>query len=305
MTEAGVASGSSSPAATPLARVRGVVSDLVELTKPRLSTMVLVTTAGGYVLAPGDADVGGLLRVVGGTAVVVASAQTLNCWVERDVDGLMERTRNRALPAGRLPPWVALVQGIVLAGLSLPFLWFAVDHLSAALAAMALGSYVGIYTPLKRRTSLSTIVGAFPGALPPLIGWTAATGRIELPGLVLFGVMFLWQIPHFLALSLFLKEDYGRGGLVVLPHDGGDAFTRWSALLWVTALIPVSVLLVPLGLAGPAYGIAAMLAGAVFLVLALWGFRPDAGRRWATLLFAYSIVYLTVIFAMLAIDGRG
>lgn len=285
--------------------LRGVASDLVSLTKPRLSSLVLVTTAGGYLLAPGEAAPWRLMLAVGGTAMVVAAAQALNCWMERDVDARMHRTRERPLPAGRLPAGVALGMGIALAFIAVPFLASEINALTAALALLALWSYVAIYTPLKRVSSISTIVGALPGALPPLIGWTAATGRIELPGLVLFGVLFLWQIPHFLALSLFLQEDYARGGLRVLPLDCGDAVTRVALATWTIALVPVSLLVVPLGLAGTIYAVGASIAGAIFLGLAGWGVLAKGDRRWARIVFAWSIVYLTLVFVLLAIDGRG
>ncbi len=285
--------------------VRGIASDLVSLTKPRLSSLVLVTTAGGYLLAPGEAAPWRLMLAVGGTGLVVAAAQTLNCWLERDVDGRMHRTRTRPLPAGRLPAGVALAQGIALAFFAVPFLASEINPLTGFLALLALWSYVAVYTPLKRHSSLSTIVGALPGALPPLIGWTAATGKIELPGLVLFGVLFLWQIPHFLALSLFLQEDYARGGLQVLPLERGDAMTRASLALWTIALVPISLLVVPLGLAGATYALGASIAGAIFLALAVWGALKEGGRGWARLVFAWSIVYLTLLFVLLGVDGRG
>lgn len=286
-------------------RTRAIGADLVELTKPRLTMLVLFTTSGGYLLAPGETSTWSLIVSVGAVFAVVAAAQSLNCWLERDVDALMHRTRGRALPAGRLPAWAALAQGLFLAAVSLPFTWLAVNPLSAALAAIALISYVAVYTPMKRRSSIATLVGALPGALPPLIGWTAARGRIELPGAVLFGVLFLWQIPHFLALSVRLEDDYRRGGLYVLPIDGGNVLTRASMVLWIAALVPVSLLVVPLGLAGSLYAAVAALSGAGFLALGVAGLSPRAGRRWATAMFVYSIVYLTVLFALLAIDGRG
>ena len=287
-------------------QVRNVSADLFALTKPRLSAMVLVTTAGGYLLAPGNASPWRLMLAVFATGLVVAAAQTLNCWMERDVDARMVRTRNRPLPAGRISPNIALAMGIGLAFLAVPFLASEVNFLTAMLALIALWSYVAVYTPLKRVSSVATIVGALPGALPPLIGWTAATGRIALPGVVLFGILFLWQIPHFLALSIVLKDDYARAGLFVLPIDGGDRVTRWNVLLWTIALVPASLLLVPLGLAGPWYGIAAAIGGLLFVGLSLrGGFCKNAERRWATGLFVYSIVYLSVLFAMLAADGRG
>ena len=275
-----------------------VASDLLSLTKPRLSSLVLVTTAGGFVLAPGEASPWRLLLAVFGTAMTVAAANSLNCWWERNVDRRMHRTLTRPLPAGRLRLGGARAGRRSRGGLRFPFLAWVANPLSALLAALALVSYVAIYTPLKRRSSLATLVGAFPGALPPLIGWTAASGRIELPGLVLFGVLFLWQIPHFLALSIMLEDDYRRGGLFVLPIDFGPSVTRLNIVLWTLALVPASLLLVPLGVAGTGYGVAAAAAGAGFTAYGAKGLTQGAGKKWATGLFVLSIVYLTVLFAM-------
>jgi len=283
----------------------GIVRDLVSLSKPRLSSLVLVTTSGGYLLAPGSDSLWQVLKVVGATALLVASANTLNCVLEARIDGSMNRTRTRALPAGRLPLGLGLFHGLLLAAIALPLLSQAGNPLAALLGALAHFTYVAIYTPMKRHTSLATIVGAIPGALPPLIGWVAATGRIELPGLVLFGILFLWQIPHFLALSIMLRDDYARADLKVLTLDGGDAMTRAHAVLWTVALVPVSLLLVPLGVASSGYGIGALTCGALFLAMALAGLRGGAGRTWAGWLFASSIAYLSAIFLLLAIFGRG
>ncbi len=301
----------------------GLVTDLLSLAKPRLTALVLVTTAGGYSLAPGRSGLWPMLQVVFATAMLVGSANSLNCWMERDVDRRMRRTRNRPLPAGRLRPAAAVIQAALLASLGVPLLWFSANGpLAAVLGLLAIVLYAGVYTPLKRRSSLATVVGAIPGALPPLIGWTAATGRIELPGLVLFGILFLWQIPHFLALSVMLAEEYAEAGLRVLPIDPaafgrGEAFTRWNVVLWTLALLPVSLLPVPLGLAGELYGVGALLAGLAFLGQGALGLRLVAAgnggaargdaaareRRWAGRLFAASIVYLSVLFLLLACDS--
>lgn len=283
----------------PLAR------DLVSLAKPRLSSLVLVTTAGGYVLAPGAVTAWETLKVVFATALLVASANTLNCVIEADTDRRMERTRARALAAGRVPLAFGLLHGVALAAIALPLLSQHGNPLAALLGAVAHFSYVAIYTPLKRHSSLATIVGAVPGALPPLIGWTAATGRADLPGLVLFAVLFLWQIPHFLALSMMLRDDYARAGLKVLTIDGSAEATRVNAVRWTLALVPTTLLLVPLGVAGPMYGAGALTAGLAFLATAFFGVRESAGRTGATRLFFASIVYLPVLFALLALDGRG
>ncbi len=293
------------PPLTAVAETPGRISDLLDLTKPRLSSLVLVTAAVGFVVAPGRTHLWDLILTVAGVAMIVAAANTLNCWVERESDRLMRRTRNRPLPSGRLPGWVALGQGIALATLALPLIAYASNLLAAALALLAFASYVFAYTPMKRVSSEATVLGALPGALPPLIGWVAATGRIEVGGLVLFGIMFLWQIPHFLALSVFLKDDYALAGLKVLPLDGGMSATRWNVLLWTIALVPVSLLPVRLGFAGDAYGIVAIVSGLAFVALGARGFRQDAGKRWAVGLFAASIVYLTVLFTALVLDARG
>ena len=276
-----------------------VAGDLFSLTKPRLSALVLFTTAGGYALAPGEAPLWPMLRVIFATALLVASANTLNCWYERATDARMFRTRTRPLPAGRLPAWVALVQGLFFAGIALPMLALYGNPLAATLGALAHASYVAIYTPMKRHSSLATVVGALPGALPPLIGWVAATGSVALPGAILFGVLFLWQIPHFLALSVLLEEDYARAGLKVLPHESPSA--RWNVVLWTLALVPVSLLLVPIGAAGRSFGASALVAGIAFLAA---GVAPGTDKRkWARRLFLASILYLSVLFAMLAVDG--
>jgi len=283
---------------------RRVIADMLDLTKPRLSALVLVTTGVGYAVAPGHARMWDLLLVVLGTAATVAAANTFNCWLERETDARMRRTSSRPLPAGRLPHWIAVFQGTFLAFVSIPFLVLAANPLTAFLALAALVSYVLVYTPMKRVSSAATIVGAVPGALPPLIGWTAARGRIELPGLILFAILFLWQIPHFLALSIVLVNDYASAGLKVLPLDGGDRLTRWNVVLWSLALVAVSLLAVPAGLAGTVYAISAIVLGAAFLFLAVRGLSRKAGRSWAISLFAGSIVYLTLLFAVLVLDAR-
>src|SRR5688572_25744505 len=196
--------------AQPQARAFGTVRDLVSLTKPRITLLVVITTAGGLWLAPGALSPWTVAVTLLATAIVVASANALNCWMERDSDRLMARTRNRPLPAGRLDARVALVFGVALGVASVPLFTFLVNPLTGLLAAIALVSYVWVYTPLKQKSWTALLVGAVPGALPPLMGWTAATGKLELPGLVLFAVLFVWQIPHFIAIALFRQDDYER-----------------------------------------------------------------------------------------------
>jgi len=282
-----------------------LVADLVTLTKPRITAMVVVTMLGGIWLAAHRGVASGPLSAwrlgvaVAGTALVVGSANALNMWLERASDGLMARTKNRPLPTGRLDPTVALGFGLALGVVSVPALALAVNALTGALAAVALVSYVAVYTPLKRRTTASLLIGAVPGAIPPLLGWTAVTGRIGWPGALLFGVLFLWQVPHFLAIATFRRDDYARAGLKVLPVERGDRVTRVHIVAYLLALYAVSLALVAVGVGGPLYVGAAVVLGAAFLAVGAWGLRPAAGARWARGLFATSIVYLVLLFAAL------
>ena len=286
-------------APSPLAYAR----DLLLLSKPRLSGLVLLTCAGGLALAPGSIGAARALLTVLGTAAVVGAANALNCYVERDVDGRMRRTRDRPLPAGRVEPLVALALGLAVPAFALPVLAFAANPLTALLAFTALFVYVAIYTPMKQRSTLALFVGAIPGAIPPLMGWTAVTGRIDAGGLALFALLFAWQLPHFLAISLYLAEDYARGGLRVFALVHGERATRAWIAVTSLALLPVSLAPVPLGLAGPAYGAVAALLGAALAGYALSGLRGTGGR-WARTLFLGTLAWLTLVFAALSFLPR-
>jgi protoheme IX farnesyltransferase len=285
-------------------RAFALVRDLLALTKPRITTMVLLTGAAGACLAPGHADVRTLLLSLLGTALIVGAANALNMWWERDVDALMTRTRNRPLPAGRLSPDVALAFGVALAAVSMPML-FLVNVTTGLLGLVALVSYVAVYTPLKRHTHLALLVGAVPGAIPPLLGWSTATGTVGLGGLLLFGVLFLWQVPHFAAITIFRAQDYGRAGLQVVSVQRGERGARRTVAVWTVLLVAASLLFTPFGIAGRAYlGVAAVL-GAGFLALAFRGQIGAArldGARWARRVFAYSIPYLVVLLVALLLD---
>ncbi len=282
-----------------------VARDLVLLAKPRLALLVLCTAAGGLWLAPGSRDALGAAVLLVGTALVVGAANALNNFLERDIDARMRRTRDRPLPAGRVEPWVAVALGLGLPSVALPALAWFTNGLTATLAALALFTYVVVYTPLKQRSSLALFVGAIPGAIPPLMGWTAVTGRLDAGGLALFAILFFWQLPHFLAISLYLKEDYARGGLRVFALVHGDrATTAWSAATSL-ALVPVSLALLPLGLAGPAYGVAATLLGSALAAYALSGlWLRGAMNRWARNFFLLTLAYLTLLFAALLAAPR-
>jgi protoheme IX farnesyltransferase len=272
--------------------------DLLLLAKPRLSGLVVLTTAGGVALAPGRIGLARGAVAIFGTAAVVGAANALNCWMEREVDARMRRTRDRPLPAGRVEPLVALALGVAVPAFALPLLALSANPLSALLAFAALAIYVVVYTPMKRRSTLALFVGAVPGAIPPLLGWTAVTGRIDPGGLALFALLFAWQLPHFLAISIYLAEDYARGGLRVFALEHGEPATRGWITVATVALIAASVALVPLGVAGPAYGAVAAVLGGALLVYALSGLRRTGGR-WARNLFLGTLLHLTALFAAL------
>jgi heme o synthase len=297
----------SDPGALPAsARTRRVIVDLLALTKPRITAMVAITMIGGVALSARAHGTTPFhltaLVAVAGTLLVVAGANALNMYLERDSDRLMLRTRDRPLPAGRLSPDVALVFGLSLSMLAIPLLTFGVNATTGLLAALALVSYVLAYTPLKRKTTASLLIGAVPGAIPPLIGWTAVSNRVEAPGLLLFAVLFLWQVPHFLAIATFRRDEYVRAGLKILPVERGDRVTRWHIVGYSVLLVAASLLLVAVGVGGRIYLGAASALGLGFLGLALGGLRPSAGRAWARLLFFASIVYLTLLLAALVVS---
>ncbi|UCE04110.1 MAG: protoheme IX farnesyltransferase [Candidatus Latescibacterota bacterium] len=280
------------------------MSDFVELTKPRITTLVVMTTWMGYVVASqGAVQLGPLLHALLGTALTCGGTSALNQVWERDRDARMERTRHRPLPMGRVHPgdamWFAV--GLSLAGLAELALF--VNLLTALVAGVTLATYVFAYTPLKRRTWLSTTVGAFPGALPPVIGWAAARGTLDAGAVALFAIQFIWQMPHFYAIAWMYREDYARGGfpmLSVIDEDGsltGRQIAGWSMLL-----LPASLLPALLGHAGPLYAIGALLLGFVLLLLGLAVARTPELRN-ARRVFLASILYLPALFGLLVLDN--
>lgn len=289
------------------AQVSSLVRDMIMLAKPRITRMVVITAAGGLFLAKRMPETPALTPVtivstLLGLTLIVSGANALNMYIERDVDRHMDRTKNRPLPAGRMAPRFALWFGVVLSALAVPILAIGANPLTALLAVIANLMYVLAYTPLKQHSAWALHVGAVPGALPPLLGWTAATGRIDAAGVVLFGVMFLWQIPHFVAISLFRKTEYARAGIVVLPNSVGELASRHTIIRWIFACVATSLLLVPLGVAHHGYLVAASILGAVFFTWGCYGLREGTGVKWARSLFGVSMVYLVLLFAALLID---
>lgn len=279
------------------------IVDLVRLTKPRITLMVVLTAAGGMWLAPAAPSVLTIVVSLVALALVVSSANAFNCYLERDVDKLMRRTAKRPLPAARLAPTPALVFAIVLGLVSLPALFFLVNPLTAALGAISLAIYVLIYTPMKQKSPAALLVGAIPGAMPPLMGWTAATGTLDWAGVVLFAILFLWQLPHFIAISVFRESEYTQAGLKVLPAVRGRKVAYVHAVFWAALLVPVSLLLTPLGVTGPVYTIVASIVGLYFFVMTVRELRPSRGDRGAKRAFVASLVYLPILMATLIASG--
>ncbi len=276
--------------------------DFIALTKPSITRMCLITSAGGMLLAPGDLAIGRAFAAVVGIALAVGGANAFNMWWERDTDRLMSRTRRRPLPSGRMQPRHAFAFASVLSGLSLLVLGLGTNLLTAVLGGLAIVSYVAVYTPLKYRTPAALIVGAVPGAAPPLLGWTAVTGSIDAPAMVLFGILLVWQLPHFIAIALYRKDEYARAGIKVVPLVRGDAIAKIQAVAWVLVLVPLTFMLVPLGAAGPIYLLGAALLGAVFLGWSFTGLDNDAGTRWARGYFLASLGYLPALTLVLVAD---
>lgn len=293
-------------AAGEMAARRVALADLIALVKPRILLMSLLTAAGGMSLAPGGFALQPALVMLAGTALIVGAANTLNMYLEREVDCRMARTKDRPLPAGRLDPQVALTFGVAQAFLAVPLLTFglgAAGPVSGLLAVIAFVSYVMVYTPMKQRSHVATWIGAIPGAMPALLGWTAITGRVDAGGLAVFSVLFVWQIPHFHAIALYRLKDYQRAGLATLPGARGVTATRVEIVLYSVVQLLASLMLYALGVCGSVYLIIAAVSGFAYLGYAASGlFRGDA--RWARRLFLASIVYLPVVFAAMVIDGR-
>ncbi len=287
--------------------LRQVLADYVNLTKPRITFLVLVTTLAGLWLgARGVPSFELVFFTLLGTGMASASAAVLNNFIDRDLDAVMERTRQRPLPSGRLRPSEALVFGGSLGLISFVMLAIFVDLLSALLALLAILFYVGIYTAwLKRMTPLCTVVGGVAGALPPVIGWTAVTNQIEPGAIVLFAILFLWQPPHFWALGLLRIDEYRRAGFPILPVIHGPDMTYRQILLYAGVLLPVSLMLYPLGVVGWGYLVVAAILGLGFVALAVLVLVSPQRDRLTRSLFLYSTLYLAVLSMLMLVDGRG
>ncbi len=278
-------------------------ADFVSLTKPRLNFLVILTTLAAYYLGSGEhSTLPQLLHTLIGTALVAGGASALNQVWERDTDRLMARTRNRPLPDLRLSPAVALWFGLALTVVGMVELWMFVNTRAALVAMLTTVTYLLLYTPLKLRTSLSTLAGAIPGALPAVIGWAAATNSLSIEAWVLFAIVFLWQMPHFLAIAWMYRDEYARAGMPLLPVIEPDGrSTGRQALLYTAALLPISMLPTLMGMATAWYLAGAVALGAVLISLSL-KFSQMRTIESARRLFFGSILYLPLLWAILVVD---
>jgi len=276
------------------------VSAYFELTKPRITFLIVLTSAAGFGLASRrTVDYIGLMSALFGIALLSSGIATLNQYAERDLDGLMRRTANRPLPSGKIAPWEALAFGAGLTIAAEIYLLVFVNPLTALLGLTVIAGYLFGYTPLKTRSSLSTVVGAFPGAVPPLIGWSAATGTLSIEAWVLFAILFLWQFPHFLAIAWMYREDYSRAGILMLPVVEPDGrVTAQQIVVYTLMLIPVSLLPTVLGVSGRVYFFGALILGLLFLYSSIHA-AFSMSRQQARRLLLASVLYLPLLFILM------
>ena len=279
------------------------VAAYLELTKPRITFLIVLTAAAGFALASaGRVDYPAMLTAMVGIALLSSGIATLNQYMEKDLDALMRRTANRPLPTGKLLPWEALAFGAGLTLLAEIYLAILVNPLSAVIGLTVISGYLFAYTPLKTRTSLSTFVGAFPGAVPPLIGWACARGTIGVEAWVLFAILFLWQFPHFLAIAWMYREDYTRAGILMLPVVEPDGrVTGQQIVLYTVMLLPVSLMPTLLGTAGKIYFVGAIVLGLAFLYFSLRA-AFSKSRQAARQLLLASVIYLPLLFILMVLD---
>jgi protoheme IX farnesyltransferase len=285
--------------------------DWIALLKPRVLTLVVFTGVIGLMVAPGHLNVVLAFTAILCITVAAGACGAINMWYDRDIDAVMRRTRNRPIPAGRIQPGPALGFGVTLAVGSVLLMGLAVNVTAALILALSVCFYVFVYTMwLKRRTPQNIVIGGAAGAFPPVIGWAAVTGSVDLIPLVLFGIVFIWTPPHFWSLALWANDDYRRAGVPMLPVVSGAKETRRQILLYTLVLVPLTLAPYFLGFNGPVYGVVAGLLGAVFL-LRVYGVMTDrqdaagvslTGDAPAKRAFKYSVLYLFVLFGALALD---
>ncbi len=280
------------------------VKDYLELTKPRITWLILMSTAIGYYFghAPGHWNFWSIINTIFGTGLIASGTAALNQWYEREADRHMRRTQSRPLPSGRLQPQHALWFAVTLALLGALELGFFVNWLSSALGLLTLALYLGVYTPLKQKTWWSTTIGAIPGAMPPLIGYAAASGHLTPGAWALYAILFIWQFPHFYAIAWMYREDYSRAGIQMLPVVEPDgASTSRQILIYSILLVPISLLPVWMGMTGSLYTVGALAMGLLFLYSGIRVSLDRTKARARKVLLA-SVIYLPVLYGLMIID---
>lgn len=283
--------------------VRERLRAFVELTKPRITFLIVLTSAAGFCLgAKGGLDYIRFTHTMLGIALLSSGIATLNQYMERELDGLMRRTMTRPLPSGKLAPFEALLFGACLTISAEVYLALFVNPLTALLGLTVVAGYLFMYTPLKTRTTLSTVVGAFPGAMPPLMGWTAASGEMTTGAWVLFAILFLWQFPHFLAIAWMYREDYGRAGIRMLPVvEPEGRITGQQIVAYTLMLLPVSLLPSFIGISGKVYFYGAIILGSLFLLSSITAALSKSRQQARRLLLA-SVLYLPLLFGLMVFN---
>ncbi|PYP89517.1 MAG: protoheme IX farnesyltransferase [Blastocatellia bacterium AA13] len=303
MNSTSVSSGIDAPASVAAASGRDLATAYLELTKPRITMLVVLTAAAGFCLgSKGAMKYGDLGNLSVAIALLCSGISALNQYIERELDGLMHRTESRPLPSGKLSPARALLFGTALCVIATVYLALAINPLTAALGVFTLASYLFLYTPLKTRTSLSTVVGAIPGAMPPFIGWVAARGEMGIEAWVLFAILFLWQFPHFLAIAWMYRDDYSRAGIKMLPVIEPDCrVTGQQIVIYALALLPISLLPALVHVAGSVYLYGAIVLGSMLLYYSV---RAAVVRtKWqARRLLLASVLYLPALFGLMVLN---
>jgi heme o synthase len=283
--------------------VRQAVADYIDMTKPKVQSLLLFTTVTTMYVA-GTPSLGLVFLTCLGGALASGGAGAINHYLDRDIDANMTRTASRPVPSGRVAPWAALTYGIVLGICSFALLALTVNVLAASLALSGLLGYVLVYTLwLKRRTPQNIVIGGAAGAVPPLVAWAAVTGHLSGTAIYLFAIVFYWTPPHFWALSLLMKDEYAAAGVPMLPVVRGEAETRWQILLYTILLVAVTLLPFAFGVFDGLYLVAALLLGSAFTAMSL-KLRRDAQRRSALKLYLFSLAYLALLFAAMVGDAR-
>lgn len=280
--------------------VHTYASDLFELTKPRLGLLVVATIFSGVLISAELVDFFNLIWAIFLSTLIVASATTLNCYIEKDVDKMMDRTKDRALPSGRLSAFAALVQGIILISVSIPLMAYTVNLATAILGLIAFVFYLFFYTPMKQKSPFALYVGAIPGAIPPVMGRTIVVGHIDELALILFAILFVWQLPHFMAISIYHKSDYQSGGIKVYSHFWSEAKLKFAIFILTIILVAITFSPFYSGIFDSSYYMSAMVLGLVFISVSAIGFMCRSEESyivWARKYFLASIIYLPLLMA--------